>query len=154
MYYDGIFDLILQSFIDLTASDEDPDDELSTKNYNFPKLHLRLHLFQNIQDKGVARNFSTKPNEKMHGPLKFSYLHRSNFKNFGDQVSFNTTIADYLQNATPLILMVIIFRYCKRITIFSYLDLSGAISMHLMSTYAISRPSDFQTLKMRTRQAI
>ncbi|KAF7776772.1 hypothetical protein Agabi119p4_5165 [Agaricus bisporus var. burnettii] len=38
----------------------------------------------NIQ--GVAQNFSTKPNERMHGPIRKSYLRRTNFKNFGDQI--------------------------------------------------------------------
>lgn len=69
---------------ELTSSEG--DDFLKGKNYNFPKLHLRAHLFKNIEDKGVTRNFSTKPNEKMHGPLKYSYQHRSNFKNYADQV--------------------------------------------------------------------
>ncbi|EKM74987.1 hypothetical protein AGABI1DRAFT_132682 [Agaricus bisporus var. burnettii JB137-S8] len=35
---------------------------------------------------GVARNFSTKPNESMHGPIRKSYHRRTNFKNFGDQI--------------------------------------------------------------------
>ena len=46
-----------------------------------------MHLFDDIKAKGVTRNFNTKPNEKMHGPLKESYQLRTNFKNVVDQVS-------------------------------------------------------------------
>ncbi|XP_006461651.1 hypothetical protein AGABI2DRAFT_70673 [Agaricus bisporus var. bisporus H97] len=56
------------------------------KSWNFPKLHLRQHLFDDIVNKGVARNFSTKPNESMHGPIRKSYHRRTNFKNFADQI--------------------------------------------------------------------
>ncbi|EKM75949.1 hypothetical protein AGABI1DRAFT_45660 [Agaricus bisporus var. burnettii JB137-S8] len=59
---------------------------IQVKSWNFPKLHLRQHLFDDIVNKGVARNFSTKPNERMHGPIRKSYHRRTNFKNFGDQV--------------------------------------------------------------------
>jgi vacuolar-type H+-ATPase subunit I/STV1 len=65
---------------------EEESEDPPTKTWNFPKKHLRQHLFSNIEDKGVSRNSSTKPNERMHGPVKNSYLHRSNFKNYGDQV--------------------------------------------------------------------
>ena len=36
--------------------------------------------------KGVSRNYNTKPNEKMHGPLKKSYVRQTNFKNIASQV--------------------------------------------------------------------
>jgi len=50
-------------------------------------MHLIQHLFDDIEAKGVTRNYSTKPFEKMHGPLKESYERRTNFKDVGGQVS-------------------------------------------------------------------
>lgn len=77
--------------IPIAGDDSGTEDEdapnIQVKSWNFPKLHLRQHLFDDIVNKGVARNFSTKPNERMHGPIRKSYLRRTNFKNFGDQVS-------------------------------------------------------------------
>lgn len=49
-------------------------------------MHLAQHLSNDIVEKGATRNYSTKPFEKMHGPLKESYLRRTNFKNVGSQV--------------------------------------------------------------------
>ncbi|EKM77927.1 hypothetical protein AGABI1DRAFT_42300 [Agaricus bisporus var. burnettii JB137-S8] len=56
------------------------------KSWNFPKIHLRKHLFRDIYEKGVTRSYSTKPNEKMHGPIRKIYLRRTNFKDFDDQI--------------------------------------------------------------------
>ncbi|KAG2343754.1 hypothetical protein BDR05DRAFT_975792 [Suillus weaverae] len=53
----------------ITATDEEDD-----KNWNFPKLHTTMHLFNDIEAKGVTRNYNMKPNEQMHGPLKDSLL--------------------------------------------------------------------------------
>lgn len=39
-----------------------------------------------IEAKGVTRNYSTKPNEKCHGPLKEAYQQRTNFKDVAPQV--------------------------------------------------------------------
>ncbi|KIJ07425.1 hypothetical protein PAXINDRAFT_164593 [Paxillus involutus ATCC 200175] len=58
----------------------------SVKNWNFPKNHIRLHVFDDIQAKGATRNFNTKPNEKAHGPFKDSYQNRTNFKNVAQQI--------------------------------------------------------------------
>ncbi|KAF8871312.1 hypothetical protein CPB84DRAFT_1903942 [Gymnopilus junonius] len=44
-----------------------------TKNWHFIKAH-------------ITRNFSTKPNEKAHSPLKDFYQLMTNFKNFGVQI--------------------------------------------------------------------
>jgi hypothetical protein len=44
------------------------------KDWNFPKAHLWKYTPQDIQMKGVACNYSTCPNEKLHGPLKTAYL--------------------------------------------------------------------------------
>jgi len=51
------------------APSEDPSESANVKSWNFPKMHLRVHLFDDIVSKGATRNFSTKPNEKMHGPI-------------------------------------------------------------------------------------
>lgn len=50
-------------------------------------MHLTQHLFDDIEEKGVTRNYTSKTFEKMHGPLKDSYKRRTNFKNVGGQVS-------------------------------------------------------------------
>ncbi|KAF8884263.1 hypothetical protein CPB84DRAFT_1750433 [Gymnopilus junonius] len=58
----------------------------SDKNWNFIKAHSHKHVFNDIWRKGVARNFSTKPNEKAHRPLKDFYQLMTNFKDFGVQI--------------------------------------------------------------------
>ncbi|KZP28161.1 hypothetical protein FIBSPDRAFT_729690, partial [Athelia psychrophila] len=50
------------------------------------KLHLWQHIFDEIEAKGVSQNGNTKPNEKLHGPLKKHFLWRSNFKNVAPQI--------------------------------------------------------------------
>ncbi|KAF8066566.1 hypothetical protein FPV67DRAFT_1196119 [Lyophyllum atratum] len=92
-----VFTRLIQDFIQLASqgldsdgsgSESDGEEQIqaTVKSWNFIKLHIRKHLFPHIRDKGVTRNFSTKPNEKMHGPLKISYQRRTNFKDFGDQI--------------------------------------------------------------------
>ena len=49
-------------------------------------MHLLNHIFDEIEAKGATQNFDTKPNEKLHGPLKKHYLCRMNFKNVAQQV--------------------------------------------------------------------
>ncbi|KAH9965573.1 hypothetical protein BJV74DRAFT_799600 [Russula compacta] len=44
------------------------------KNWNFPKMHVLVHSFNDIEQKGASCNYNMKPNEKLHGPLKKSYL--------------------------------------------------------------------------------
>lgn len=50
-------------------------------------MHLIQHLFDDIEAKGVTRNFTSKTFEKMHGPLGDSYQRKSNFKDVDRQVS-------------------------------------------------------------------
>jgi hypothetical protein len=50
-------------------------------------MHLAQHLFDDIEAKGATRNYTTKTFEKLHGPLKESYLRRTNFKDIARQVS-------------------------------------------------------------------
>ncbi|KAG1890839.1 hypothetical protein F4604DRAFT_1888578 [Suillus subluteus] len=62
------------------------DDNESDKDGNFPKLHMITHLFDDIEAKGASRNYNTKPNEQMHGPLKDWYKNRTNFKDVAEQI--------------------------------------------------------------------
>ncbi|KAI6140797.1 hypothetical protein BKA82DRAFT_4331799 [Pisolithus tinctorius] len=62
-------------------------DDMDLKdNWNFPKAHLWKHITCDIQSKGVIRNYSAWPNEKMHGPLKDTYQDRSNGKDTAGQI--------------------------------------------------------------------
>ncbi|KAG2363654.1 hypothetical protein BDR07DRAFT_1450592 [Suillus spraguei] len=74
-----MFSGFLKQYIDKSADIED-------KGWNFPKLHMDAHLFDDIEAKGATRNYNTKPNEKMHGSLKDSYLLRTNFRNVAEQI--------------------------------------------------------------------
>ncbi|KAG2067656.1 hypothetical protein BDR04DRAFT_1129523 [Suillus decipiens] len=51
------------------------------KDWIFSKLHMIMHLFNDIEAKGASRNYNTKLNEQMHGPLKDWYQNWTNFKN-------------------------------------------------------------------------
>lgn len=63
------------------------------KSWNFPKAHSYKHAFADIRNKGATRNYNTKPNEKLHGPLKESYHSRTNNRDVAEQVriSFSST---------------------------------------------------------------
>ncbi|KAF8274704.1 hypothetical protein EI94DRAFT_1561318 [Lactarius quietus] len=56
---------------------------MEPKNWNFPKMHALVHSFDNIEAKGASRNYNTKPNKKLHGPLKKLYALRTNFSQTG-----------------------------------------------------------------------
>ncbi|KAF4599037.1 hypothetical protein EYR40_006126 [Pleurotus pulmonarius] len=55
------------------------------KNWNFPKNHLYVHLFDDIVAKGVTRNYNTKPSEQMHRGIRKTYF-TTNFKNIAPQI--------------------------------------------------------------------
>jgi len=55
------------------------------KSWGFSKAHTHQHVFRDILQKGVTRNYNTKPSEKANGPLK-KYYARTNFKNVAPQV--------------------------------------------------------------------
>jgi hypothetical protein len=55
-------------------------------DWDFPKVHLWKHITRDIRMKGVARNYSTRPNEKMHKALKDAYADRMNGKDIEKQV--------------------------------------------------------------------
>jgi len=42
----------------------------SEKNWEFPKRHTHAHMFDDIEAKGVTKNYSMKPSEQMHGAVK------------------------------------------------------------------------------------
>ncbi|KAJ6572855.1 hypothetical protein DFH09DRAFT_916508 [Mycena vulgaris] len=60
--------------------------DLEDKNWNFPKMHLHQHVFDDIERKGVSKNFGTKIDEAMHGPARAAYLRQTNFKNVAPQI--------------------------------------------------------------------
>jgi len=57
------------------------------ENWDFPKAHLWKHVVRDIQRKGVSQNYSTRPNEGMHKPLKDAYHDHTNNKDVANQVS-------------------------------------------------------------------
>ncbi|KAG1899551.1 uncharacterized protein F5891DRAFT_981076 [Suillus fuscotomentosus] len=74
-----VFSMYLQQYITKMADNSD-------KNWNFPKLHMSVHIFDDIEAKGATHNYNTKPNEKMHGSLKDSYLMHTNFRDVAPQL--------------------------------------------------------------------
>ncbi|KAJ7713252.1 hypothetical protein B0H16DRAFT_1810756 [Mycena metata] len=60
--------------------------EFEDKNWNFIKMHLHKHVFDDIEQKGVTKNFGTKIDEAMHGPARAAYLRQTNFKNVTPQI--------------------------------------------------------------------
>ncbi|KDQ33978.1 hypothetical protein PLEOSDRAFT_1033035, partial [Pleurotus ostreatus PC15] len=73
--------------------------EFRKKSWNFPKNHLYVHLFDDIEQKGATRNYSTKPSEKSHGNLKTAYRRRTNFKNVAPQI----LLIDHLRHVSDFI---------------------------------------------------
>ncbi|KAG1889165.1 hypothetical protein F4604DRAFT_1569315, partial [Suillus subluteus] len=70
------------------------------KNWNFPKLHMGLHIFDDVKAKGATHNYNTKPNKNMHGSLKDLYLLRTNFHDIAEQVRFNFKKMIYYNTTT------------------------------------------------------
>ncbi|KAF8593737.1 hypothetical protein BDV93DRAFT_516331 [Ceratobasidium sp. AG-I] len=44
------------------------------KSFEFPKMHLLSHLFNDVWTKGVTLNYNTKPSEQMHASLRKAYM--------------------------------------------------------------------------------
>ncbi|KAG1874443.1 hypothetical protein F4604DRAFT_1880894 [Suillus subluteus] len=78
-----VFDTELKAYV--TCAESSNIEKLKL-DWNFLKTHLWKHVVRDIRRKGVARNFSTRPNEKMHGPLKDTYHHRMNGKDVATQI--------------------------------------------------------------------
>lgn len=75
-----------QEYRRFTDQDEKP------KDWNFVKVHLRLHGIPDIRAKGTLVSTTTKISEKFHGPMRKHYLRQTNFKNVVVQVSVPTTL--------------------------------------------------------------
>lgn len=72
------------------------------KNWQFIKAHTYGHGARDIRQKGVTRNYNTKPHEKLHGLLKDIYQNRTNFKNVGEQVDVIDVFWDRVEAYTIL----------------------------------------------------
>ncbi|KAG0696432.1 hypothetical protein DFH29DRAFT_984614 [Suillus ampliporus] len=79
-----VYDAALKEYVEY-ATTTSSIEGIKT-DWNFPKTHLWKHARRDIESKGVARNYSTRPNEKLHGPLKSAYLSRSNGKDVATQI--------------------------------------------------------------------
>lgn len=62
------------------------NESLDDDGWKFIKMHSHRHAFDDIREKGVTRNYNTKTNEKLHGPIKDSYHLRTNFKDVAKQI--------------------------------------------------------------------
>ncbi|KAK0483354.1 hypothetical protein IW261DRAFT_1549818 [Armillaria novae-zelandiae] len=64
-------------------------DDKQFKNptsWKIPKVHTQQHFFNDIIAKGATKNYNTKVNESMHGPLKKAYQIQTNFKDVAEQI--------------------------------------------------------------------
>ncbi|KAG1785043.1 uncharacterized protein HD556DRAFT_1451136 [Suillus plorans] len=78
-----VYDIALKAYFEYATTSSFIED-IKT-DWNFPKTHLWKHAQRDIKLKGVACNFSTHPNDKLHGPLKLAYLSQSNGKDIAKQ---------------------------------------------------------------------
>ncbi|KAF7973288.1 hypothetical protein HWV62_15663 [Athelia sp. TMB] len=76
------FGILMKEYIKAT----DGMEKFGDKSWDFIKAHLPKHIFDDVVGKGATRNYNTKPNEKLHGPLKNAYRDRTNFKNVAQQI--------------------------------------------------------------------
>ncbi|KAI9435631.1 hypothetical protein BJY52DRAFT_1197489 [Lactarius psammicola] len=78
------FGRLMKAYIELSmASSEATANKV--RDWNYPKMHALVHSFDDIEAKGASRNYNTKPNEKLHGPIRKLY-NRTNFKNIASQI--------------------------------------------------------------------
>ncbi|KAG2090296.1 hypothetical protein BD769DRAFT_1679723 [Suillus cothurnatus] len=117
--------------------------DLSEKSWNFPKIHLSTHLFDDIEAKGVTRNYNMKPNEKMQGPLKDTYQDHMNFKNFAEQIlryNHDSLIAEYIRSKVDCL-------DTQNLSLSDLPDLSEADELEL------TEPTDTQHFSLGSQQA-
>ncbi|KAJ6625396.1 hypothetical protein B0H10DRAFT_2174251 [Mycena sp. CBHHK59/15] len=76
-----VFDLLMKEYVKACVGTDYED-----KNWNFPKMHSHQHVFDDIENKGASRNFGTKINESMHGPIRQTYHKLTNFKDVTPQL--------------------------------------------------------------------
>ncbi|KAG1901040.1 uncharacterized protein F5891DRAFT_1128297 [Suillus fuscotomentosus] len=86
-----VFNTTLKDYVECVSTSPIEDLKL---DWDFPKTHLWKHVTRDIRMKGATRNYSTRPNEKLHGPLKEAYERQSNGKEVADQVCFDVMIPD------------------------------------------------------------
>ncbi|KAG2103998.1 uncharacterized protein F5147DRAFT_580146, partial [Suillus discolor] len=72
-----VFNTTLKDYVKCASTSPIKDLKL---DWDFPKTHLWKHVTRDIRMKGVTCNYSTHPNEKLHGPLKEAYECQSNGK--------------------------------------------------------------------------
>jgi hypothetical protein len=60
---------------------------LPLKDWDFPKVHTMMHLFDDIIAKGVTRNYNSKTSESLHGAFRWDYVSGTNFRDVDAQVS-------------------------------------------------------------------
>ncbi|KAF9538336.1 hypothetical protein CPC08DRAFT_794394, partial [Agrocybe pediades] len=65
------------------------------KQWTFPKAHTHQHMISDIVNKGVTRNYNTKPNEKLNGHLKKFYQNHTNFKNVASQARSIVSLCEH-----------------------------------------------------------
>ncbi|KAF7289198.1 hypothetical protein MIND_01381000 [Mycena indigotica] len=81
-------------------SDKCKNIEKLAKNWNFPKNHLQKHAFDDILRKGATKNFGTKIDESMHGPVRDAYHNLTNGKDVAPQILrfvHRSTVATYIR---------------------------------------------------------
>ena len=71
--------------------------DIEAKQWVFPKLHTHFHAFYNIWEKGVTRNYNTKFNEAMHGPIKKIYQNQTNLRSLLSPTGSNRIWSDLAQ---------------------------------------------------------
>ncbi|KAG6905321.1 hypothetical protein DXG01_003456 [Tephrocybe rancida] len=81
----------IESDGDSDSDDGRPDNNYKPtrkymRKYNFPKLHNQTHAFDDIENKGVLKNFSTRLFEGRHKSLKKAYQSKTNFKQVAPQI--------------------------------------------------------------------
>ena len=69
-------------------------------------MYLPTHLFNDICEKGATCNFNTKPNKKLHGPLKTIYQECTNYKDVVTQV-FSLVYPNFLAECTYATLQIL-----------------------------------------------
>ncbi|KAK0505522.1 hypothetical protein EDD18DRAFT_1098869 [Armillaria luteobubalina] len=77
-----VFEATLKAYTEVT----DDQNFKNLTSWSIPKVHTQQHLFDDIIAKGATKNYNTKVNESMHGPLKKTYQTQTNFKNVSEQI--------------------------------------------------------------------
>ncbi|KAH9892021.1 hypothetical protein C8Q73DRAFT_650423, partial [Cubamyces lactineus] len=87
VHMEGTLRLYAAELVKYSETIQKYSEKFPDKNWNFPKAHTHQHLLDDIVEKGVSKNFNTKPFEKMHGVIKGIYQDQTNFKNVEAQIA-------------------------------------------------------------------